>query len=82
VTFAGGVVMALSLYISYSERLTSLLSHLRDASSCYSVYLGSHIFLKHFPICSVWGSCASHFPVQCSPLLQLTEWPYCIQFFL
>jgi hypothetical protein len=45
-TFAGGVVMAPSLYVSYSESLTSSLSHLRDALSCISVHLGSRVLLN------------------------------------
>jgi hypothetical protein len=39
VTFAAGVVMALSLYLSNLESLTSLLSHLRDASSFQVAFL-------------------------------------------
>jgi hypothetical protein len=48
-TFAGGVIMVPSLYVSYSESLTSLLSHLRDASSCFSVYLGPPVFSQKLP---------------------------------
>jgi hypothetical protein len=37
---------------------------------------------KYFPTLSVLGSCALHLPVQCSLLLQLTEYPPSSQFFL